>query len=141
MASVNRVILIGNCGKDPETRYMASGDAVTNVSIATTESWKNKEGEKQESCEWHNLVFFRRLAEVAGQFLRKGSPVYVEGKIKTRSWNDKDGNKRYTTEIHVDNLQLLGGKRDDDAAPSEPRSPREPKQARAPQDYDDDIPF
>src|SRR5512141_1615320 len=109
--SVNKVILVGRLGKDPETRYMTSGEAVTNVTLATSENWKDKSGEKQEKTEWHNLVFYRRLAEVAGEYLKKGSQIYVEGKIQTRKWQDKEtGKDRYTTEIIVNEMQMLGGK-------------------------------
>jgi single-strand DNA-binding protein len=111
MASVNKVILIGNLGKDPETRYLPSGDAVTNITLATTESWKDKKsGDKQEHTEWHRVSFFGRLAEVAGEYLKKGSPVYVEGRIRTRKWQDKEGQDRYTTEVVADRMQLLGGR-------------------------------
>jgi single-strand DNA-binding protein len=99
--SVNKVILIGRLGKDPETRYMTSGEAVTNATLATSENWKDKSGEKQEKTEWHNLVFYRRLAEIAGEYLKKGSQVYVEGKLQTRKWQTKEGQDRYTTEIVV----------------------------------------
>ncbi|MDR0481189.1 MAG: single-stranded DNA-binding protein, partial [Gallionellaceae bacterium] len=102
--SVNKVILIGRLGKDPETRYMTNGEAVTNVSLATSENWKDKSGEKQERTEWHNLVFYRRLAEIAGQYLKKGSQVYAEGRIQTRKWQDKEGRDRYTTEIIVNEM-------------------------------------
>ena len=112
MAGVNKVILVGNLGKDPETRYLESGVAVTNFSIATTESYKDKSGNRVDQTEWHNIVLWRGLAEVAEKFLKKGSQVYVEGKLRTRSWDDKDGNKRYTTEIVGDNMTMLGGKRD-----------------------------
>ncbi len=108
--SVNKVILVGRLGKDPETRYMTNGEAVTNVTLATSENWKDKNGEKQERTEWHNLVFYRRLAEVAGEYLKKGSQIYVEGKIQTRKWQDKDGKDRYTTEIIVNEMQMLGSK-------------------------------
>ena len=108
--SVNKVILVGRLGKDPETRYMTNGEAVTNVTLATSENWKDKSGEKQEKTEWHNLVFYSRLAEVAGEFLKKGSQIYVEGKIQTRKWQDKEGKDRYTTEILVNEMQMLGGK-------------------------------
>ena len=110
MASVNKVILIGNLGKDPETRYLPSGDAVTNVSIATSEKWKDKSGEKQEHTEWHRIAFFGKTAEIAGEYLKKGSPVYVEGRIRTRKWQDKEGQDRYSTEIVADRMQLLGGR-------------------------------
>ena len=108
---VNKVILVGNCGKDPETRYMPSGGAVTNIAVATTEGWKDKQsGEKQERTEWHNVVFFNRLAEIAGEYLRKGSQVYIEGSLRTRKWQDKNGNDRYTTEIVASDMQMLGGR-------------------------------
>src|SRR5215211_6362638 len=110
MASVNKVILIGNLGKDPETRYLPSGDAVTNISVATTDQWKDKSGEKQEHTEWHRVAFFGKTAEIAGEYLRKGSPVYVEGRIRTRKWQDKDGQDRFSTEIVADRMQLLGGR-------------------------------
>lgn len=110
MASVNKVILIGNLGKDPETRYLPSGDAVANFSIATTEKFKDKSGAMQEHTEWHRISFFGRQAEIAGEYLKKGSPVYVEGRIRTRKWQDKEGNDRYSTEIVGDRMQLLGGR-------------------------------
>src|SRR3954471_4067442 len=112
MASVNKVILIGNLGKDPEVRYLPSGDAVTNISVATTDQWKDKSGEKQEHTEWHRVAFFGKTAEIAGEYLRKGNPVYIEGRIRTRKWQDREGQDRYTTEIVADRMQLLGGKRD-----------------------------
>jgi single-strand DNA-binding protein len=110
MASVNKVILIGNLGKDPEVRYLPSGDAVTNISVATTDQWKDKSGEKQEHTEWHRVAFFGKTAEIAGEYLRKGSPVYIEGRIRTRKWQDKEGQDRYSTEIVADRMQLLGGR-------------------------------
>jgi len=110
MASVNKVILIGNLGKDPEVRYLPSGDAVTNISVATTDQWKDKNGEKQEHTEWHRVAFFGKTAEIAGEYLRKGSPVYIEGRIRTRKWQDKEGQDRYSTEIVADRMQLLGGR-------------------------------
>ncbi len=111
MASVNKVILIGKLGKDPDTRYMTSGEAVTNITIATTETWKDKAtGEKREATEWHRVVFYRKLAEIAGQYLKKGSAVYIEGALKTRKWQDKDGHDRYTTEIVADEMKMLGGR-------------------------------
>jgi single-strand DNA-binding protein len=110
MASVNKVILIGNLGADPETRYLPSGDAVTNIRIATTENWKDKSGDKQEHTEWHRISFFGRLAEIAGEYLKKGSPVYIEGRIRTRKWQDKEGQDKYSTEIVADRMQLLGGR-------------------------------
>lgn len=108
--SVNKVILIGRLGKDPETRYMTSGEAVTNATLATSENWKDKSGEKQEKTEWHNLVFYRRLAEIAGEYLKKGSQIYVEGKLQTRKWQTKEGQDRYTTEIVVNEMTMLGSK-------------------------------
>ena len=110
MASVNKVILIGNLGADPETRYLPSGDAVTNIRIATTDTWKDKSGEKQEHTEWHRVAFFGKVAEIAGEYLKKGSPVYVEGRIRTRKWQDKEGQERYSTEFVADRMQLLGGR-------------------------------
>ncbi|MEO8297992.1 MAG: single-stranded DNA-binding protein [Burkholderiales bacterium] len=111
MASVNKVILVGNLGRDPELRFFPSGGAVCNVSVATTRNWKNKDsGERQEETEWHRVVFRDRLAEIAGEYLKKGSPVYVEGRLKTRKWQDKDGRDNYTTEIVADQMQLLGGR-------------------------------
>ena len=110
MASINKVILIGNLGKDPETRYLPSGDAVTNITVATSETWKDKSGEKQEHTEWHRIAFFGKLAEIAGEYLKKGSPVYVEGRIRTRKWQDKEGQDRYSTEIVADRMQMLGSR-------------------------------
>jgi single-strand DNA-binding protein len=110
MASVNKVILIGNLGADPETRYLPSGDAVTNIRIATSEKWRDKGGEQQEHTEWHRIAFFGKTAEIAGEYLKKGSPVYVEGRIRTRKWQDKEGQDRYSTEIVADRMQLLGGR-------------------------------
>ena len=153
MASVNKVQLIGNLGRDPEVRYSASGTAVCNITIATSRSWKDKtSGEKQEETEWHRVVFYDRQAEIAGEYLKKGRPVYVEGRLKTRKWTDKDGVEKYTTEIVATDLQLMGGK-DDGAAPApaqqRPQSPTTkpiPRQAPAKtgtgfDDMDDDIPF
>ncbi|MDR3352698.1 MAG: single-stranded DNA-binding protein [Zoogloeaceae bacterium] len=109
MASVNKVILIGNLGADPETRYSASGDAICNIRLATTDSWKDKQtGERREITEWHRVVFYRKLAEIAGQYLKKGSQVYIEGRIKTRKWQDKDGNDRYSTDIEATEMTMLG---------------------------------
>ena len=110
MASVNKVILIGNLGRDPETRYMPDGGAITNISIATTENWKDKNGEKQEKTEWHRVAFFGKLAEIAGEYLKKGSQVYVEGRLQTRKWQDKDGQDKYTTEIVANAMQMLGSR-------------------------------
>jgi single-strand DNA-binding protein len=151
MASVNKVILVGNLGADPETRYMPSGDAITNIRIATTDRWKDKaSGEMKEATEWHRIAFFGRLAEVAGQYLKKGSQVYVEGRLKTREW-EKDGVKRYTTEIVADEMKMLGKREGMGDAP--PRESGEPaaasagakpaakKPATTLADMDDDIPF
>ena len=125
MASVNKVILIGNLGRDPETRYLPSGDAVTNISIATSEKWKDKGGEQQEHTEWHRIAFFGKLAEIAGEYLKKGSPVYVEGRIRTRKWQDK-----YSTEIVADRMQLLGSRGGGSSGGAEPMA-REPATAGA----------
>jgi single-strand DNA-binding protein len=111
MASVNKVIIVGNLGRDPETRYMPNGEAVTNIAVATTESWKDKNsGEKKELTEWHRITFYRKLAEIAGQYLKKGSQIYIEGRLQTRKWTDKDGGERYTTEIIADSMQMLGSR-------------------------------
>jgi single-strand DNA-binding protein len=110
MASVNKVILIGNLGADPEVRYLPSGEAVANLRIATTENWKDRDGNKQEATEWHRVSFFGKIAEVCGQYLKKGSSVYVEGSIRTRKWQDQSGQDRYTTEIRGDRMQMLGGR-------------------------------
>ena len=113
MASVNKVILIGNLGREPEVRYTPSGTAVCNISLATSRHWKSKEsGERQEETEWHRVVFYDRLAEIAGEYAKKGKPIYVEGRLKTRKWQDKDGKDQYTTEIIAESLQLLGGRED-----------------------------
>ncbi|MDR1529360.1 MAG: single-stranded DNA-binding protein [Burkholderiales bacterium] len=147
MASVNKVILIGNLGRDPEMRYTTGGDAVANFSIATTDQWKDKSsGEKKESTEWHRIVLFGRTAEIAGEYLKKGRPVYIEGRLQTRKWTDKDGNDRYTTEIIGDRMQLLGGSGGGGDAAFSPQSDAAPKnQNVAPKndidDFDDDIPF
>jgi single-strand DNA-binding protein len=159
MASVNKVILIGNLGRDPETRYMPDGGAITNISVATTDTWKDKQGEKQEKTEWHRVAFFGRLAEIAGEYLKKGSQVYVEGRLQTRKWQDKDGNDKYTTEIVADRMQMLGSRQGmgGAAAASEPPAERggegggargsaRPAAKGAPtggkfDDFEDDIPF
>jgi single-strand DNA-binding protein len=142
---VNKVILVGNLGKDPETKYMPSGDCVCNFSIATTESWKDKgSGEKIEKTEWHNIVMFRRLAEVAGEYLRKGSQVYIEGKLKTRKWQDKSGADRWTTEIEAREMQMLGARGGDAGMGAPARQQSAPPPAAAAgggTDYEDDIPF
>lgn len=146
MASVNKVILIGNLGRDPETRHMPNGDAVTNVTIATSETWKDKSsGEKQEKTEWHRVTFYRRLAEVAGEYLKKGSQVYVEGRLETRKWTDKEGKDRYTTEIIANEMKMLGarGGGGGDSAPAEKPEPAAKPAAKAGSfnDMEDDIPF
>jgi len=159
MASVNKVILIGNLGRDPETRYTTGGDAVTNLRIATTEAWKDKSGEKQEKTEWHTVVLFGRLAEIAGEYLKKGRPVYIEGRLQTRKYTDKEGVEKYSTEIVADRMQLLGsrdggggggaGDTDFSAAPASSGAPTKsgggaPKGGGAKpktDDFDDDIPF
>ena len=116
MPSVNKVILMGNLGRDPEVRFMPNGDAVCNFSIATTDSWKDKAGERQEKTEWHNIVMYRRLAEIAVEYLKKGRPVYLEGRLQTRKWQTKEGQDRYTTEVIADSMQMLGGR---DGAPAQ----------------------
>ncbi|HUN69140.1 MAG TPA: single-stranded DNA-binding protein, partial [Burkholderiales bacterium] len=160
MASVNKVIIVGNLGRDPETRYLPSGEAVTNVSIATTDTWKDKAtGEKKEATEWHRVAFFGRLAEIAGEYLKKGSQVYVEGSLRTRKWQDKEGKDRYTTEIRADTMQMLGSRsgageprgeaRGEPRGDAAPRSEGAPKAGPAPakkpagkfDDMEDDIPF
>ncbi len=118
MASVNKVILVGSLGRDPEVRFMPNGEAVANFSIATTDSWKDKSGAKQEKTEWHNIVMYRKLAEIAGEYLKKGRPVYIEGRLQTRKWQTKEGQDRYTTEIIADSMQMLGGNRDKDSSGS-----------------------
>lgn len=144
---VNKVILIGNLGQDPEVRYMPNGNAVTNATVATSESWKDRNtGENQEKTEWHRVVFFRRLAEIAGEYLKKGSKVYVEGKLQTRKWQDQNGQDRYTTEIVVNEMQMLdsrGGSADFSARPSASQSGNQPQAAPPMQDnvMEDDIPF
>jgi single-strand DNA-binding protein len=112
MASVNKVILIGNLGKDPEIRYMQNGDAVANITLATTEKWKDKNGEKQEKTEWHRVTFYRKLAEIVGEYLKKGYPVYVEGRLETRKWTDKTGIERYTTDIIATDMKMLAGRKE-----------------------------
>ena len=167
MASINKVILIGNLGRDPEVRYTPNGSAICNISVATTRNWKDKtSGDKVEETEWHRVVFYDRLAEIAGEYLKKGRPVYVEGRLKTRKWQDKDGKDVYTTEVIADNMQLLGGREgmgggdsgDDhgdrgdrgesrapvrSAAPAPRPAPPKPapKAATGFDDMDDDIPF
>jgi single-strand DNA-binding protein len=137
MASVNKVIIVGNLGRDPETRYMPNGDAVTNIAVATTESWKDKNtGEKKELTEWHRVTFYRKLAEIVSQYLKKGSSIYLEGKLHTRKWTDKDGVERYTTEVIADTMQMLGS--GPQAAGKQQADDRQP----VPNGNDDeDIPF
>jgi single-strand DNA-binding protein len=158
--SVNKAILIGHLGKDPEMRFMPNGEAVTNVTLATSETWKDKGGEKQEKTEWHNIVFYRRLAEIAGEYLKKGSLIYVEGRITTRKWTDKEGRDRYTTDIIANEMKMLGGKSStssfevvdnerSESSGARPNKPAAPAKAAAPStasgssfdNFDDDIPF
>jgi single-strand DNA-binding protein len=154
MASVNKVILVGNLGRDPEVRYLPSGDAVANISIATTEAWKDKNGEKQEQTEWHRVALFGKTAEVAGEYLKKGSQVYIEGRLQTRKWTDKEGQERYTTEIRADRMQMLGSRSGgsermpsapDEERPASSGASKKPAAAgKAPGSFDDmedDIPF
>jgi single-strand DNA-binding protein len=139
MASVNKVIVLGNLGRDPEVRSTPSGAQVCNVTIATSRSWKDKNGDKAEETEWHRVVFYDRLAEIAGQYLQKGKPVYVEGRLKTRKWTDKDGVDKYTTEIVAEQMQLLGGREAE--APPPPPIPRQVRTGDSFDDMDDDLPF
>lgn len=168
MASVNKVILVGNCGRDPEVRYTANGAAICNISLATSRQWKDKTtGDRQEETEWHRVVFYDRLAEIAGEYVKKGRSVYVEGRLKTRKWTDKDGVEKYTTEVVADQMQLLGSREGggmgggmgggdmDEARPARSAAPARsapaprPSSAPAPaqraatgfDDMDDDIPF
>jgi len=160
---VNKVILVGHLGNDPEVRYMPNGNAVANLSLATSESWKDGNGQMQERTEWHRLTMYRRLAEIAGEYLKKGSQIYVEGKLQTRKWQDQQGVERYTTEIIVDQMQMLGGRGEgqgqgssgnnyaprnpsaNQGAPASPqgqnRQPSPPPMAEPDFDFDDDIPF
>jgi len=139
MAGINKVILIGNLGKDPEIRSLENSVKVASFSLATSESYKNKEGQKVEQTEWHNIVMWRGLAEVAEKYLKKGSQIYMEGKIRTRSWDDKEGNKRYTTEIIADTFTMLGSKRDENS-PVAAEANTAPAVSAAP-GPDDDLPF
>ena len=152
MASINKVMLIGNLGKDPEIRYMPSGDAIANLTLATTENWKDKAGEKQEKTEWHRISMFGRLAEIAGEYLKKGSSVYIDGKLQTRKWQDKEGNDRYTTEIVANEMKMLGSRpsggdtgMDKSASsgtkPARPAASPAPAQSSGFDDMEDDIPF
>ncbi len=160
MASVNKVIIIGHLGRDPDSRYAPNGDAICNITVATSDTWKDKQtGERKEQTEWHRVSFYGRLAEIAGQYLRKGSAVYVEGSLRTRKWQDKEGQDRYTTEIRADSMQMLGSRpagggdagSDRDQAPAASRGADRPRQAPTPPagsggaggfgGMDDDIPF
>lgn len=160
MASVNKVILVGNLGRDPEMRYMPSGDALASFSIATTDTWKDKSGQRQERTEWHRISMFGKQAEIAGQYLKKGSSVYIEGRLQTRKWTDKEGQERQTTEVVADRMQMLGGRSggnafevmDDDDMDQTPRqsAPRQQQPAGNAKpassgsgfdDFEDDIPF
>jgi len=157
MASVNKVIIIGNLGRDPETRYMPDGGAITNISVATTDKWKDKNGEMQEKTEWHRVAFFGKLAEIAGEYLKKGSQVYVEGRLQTRKWQDKDGADKYTTEIVANQMQMLGsrpgmggGSRGAEQGAAEEGGSSRPASSGAKpaaksggkfDDFEDDIPF
>jgi len=157
---INKVILVGNLGNDPEVRYANNGNAIANISVATTDSWKDKNtGEQQEKTEWHRVVMFNRLGEIAGEYLKKGSQVYIEGKLQTRKWQDQAGNDKYTTEIVANEMQMLGGRgggaemgggggyqapQQQRQAPQQSQQPQQPQQAAQPapsNDFDDDIPF
>jgi single-strand DNA-binding protein len=140
MASVNKVILVGNLGKEPIMKYMPNGDAVCNFSIATSDTWKDKAGAKQERVEWHNIVMYRKLAEIAGEYLKQGAPVYVEGRLQTRKWQTKEGQDRYSTEIIADQMQMLGGKKDGEAVNTQRQDPQSNNPESAWPD-DDDIGF
>ncbi len=160
MASVNKVILIGNLGKDPELKFLQSGQPVANFPIATSEKWKDKStGETKEQTEWHNIIMFGKLAEIAGQYLKKGSSVFVEGRLQTRKWQDKNGQDRYTTEIIANEMKMLGGRGDQSSGSTSDSQRKESKQgyyqppthqsarnnasfdAQSPAGFDDDIPF
>jgi single-strand DNA-binding protein len=139
---INKVIVLGNLGSDPDARYMPNGNAVTNISVATTNSWKDKEsGERQEETEWHRVVFFGRLAEIVSEYLKKGSQVYVEGRLKTRKWEDKEGNDRWTTEIVANDMQMLGERISSSSNSDSLSSPKRSGSEFATDDFDDDIPF
>jgi single-strand DNA-binding protein len=139
---VNKVILVGNLGADPEVKYMPNGNAVANVTIATSESWKDKQsGEQKDKTEWHRVVFFRRLAEIAGEYLKKGSQIYIEGKLQTRKWQDKNGNDRYTTEIIANEMQMLGGRGGGSTEFGATSTAAAPAPAAVADEFDDDIPF
>lgn len=135
---VNKVILIGNLGRDPDTRYLPDGNAVSSVNLATSESWKGKDGQQHERTEWHRVIFYRRLAEVVKEYLRKGSKVYIEGKLQTRKWQDQSGQDRYTTEVIAHEMQMLDGRSSNNNASEPPPADAPPANAG---DFDDDIPF
>ena len=154
MASVNKVIIVGNVGRDPETRYMPSGDAVTNISVATSDRYKDKQtGEMKENTEWHRIAFFGKLAEIVAEYVKKGSQIYIEGRLQTRKWQDKEGKDRYTTEIVADRMQMLGSRGGGSESMGQPRSAPAPAEGGAAKpaakkgggasfdDMDDDIPF
>ena len=156
---VNKVILVGNLGNDPEVRYMPNGNAVANLSLATSESWKDQQGQVQERTEWHRLTMYKRLAEIAGEYLKQGSQIYVEGKLQTRKWQDQQGQDKYTTEIIVDQMQMLGGRAQSSESNNggyqrssrssggnnnsnkPPAQPKTPPMAEPDFDFDDDLPF
>ena len=142
MASVNKVILVGNLGRDPEMRYLPSGEAVANLALATTDRYKDKSGQMVEQTEWHRVSFFGKVAEVCGQYLKKGSQVYVEGSIRTRKYTDKDGVEKYATEIRGDRMQMLGSRdRDEQQTAQQPRQQQSRPESSGFADMDDDIPF
>ncbi|RDE78330.1 single-stranded DNA-binding protein [Haemophilus parainfluenzae] len=144
MAGINKVIIVGNLGNDPEIRTMPNGEMIANISVATSESWTDKNtGEKKTQTEWHRIVIYRKLAEIAAQYLHKGSQVYVEGRLKTRKWQDNNGQDRYTTEIQGDNLQMLGGRQDEPKQAKSSKAKPEPLSAMAEQgdNFDYNIPF
>ncbi|WP_293006888.1 single-stranded DNA-binding protein [Nitrosomonas sp.] len=145
MASVNKVILIGSLGKDPETRYMSNGDAVTTITLATTDTWKDKNGDKQQKTEWHRIIFYRKLAEIAGEYLKKGRSVYVEGRLETKKWTDKSGVERYTTQIIANDMKMLGNRPSGSSDESKSDEQSTPQKAGAGSEgdggFDDDIPF
>ena len=140
MRGVNKVILVGNLGRDPEVRYIKDGTAVANLRLATSETWNDQNGQKQERTEWHRIVAWGKLAEIAKEYMSKGRQIYVEGKLQTRSWDDRDGNKRYTTEVKADQIIMLGSRGDSAGARDTPAPPPEPVSAPF-EAKDDDVPF
>lgn len=146
---INRAIILGNLGNDPETRYLPNGNAVTNISVATSETWKDKQGQESKDTQWHRIVFFNKLAEIAGEYLRKGSKVYIEGKIVTRKWQDQSGNDRYSTEIVANEMQMLDSRQDNQGGQQQPQQQgnqhqpkrQQPYQPQGAPEFDDDIPF